>query len=178
MAPSRKSLSSTALAAPGATPRPRAALERRARAAREAWPDAVYDPDAPSGTSWWHWMVSGLPANATEELPPNAGTDGGTRPARRRAPNSQRLRQLRLGRCAPPPGDKPHRYVFTVHALSVPKLEIPNDATAALARLHDQRQRPGYARALPRCTAAKRCTTAIKELQVLARSKVFRPIST
>lgn len=33
----------------------------------------------------------------------------------------------------PPPGDKPHRYVFTVHALSVPRLDIPDDATAALA---------------------------------------------
>ena len=33
----------------------------------------------------------------------------------------------------PPPGDKPHRYIFTVHALGVEKLEIPDDATAALA---------------------------------------------
>jgi phosphatidylethanolamine-binding protein (PEBP) family uncharacterized protein len=33
----------------------------------------------------------------------------------------------------PPPGDKPHRYIFTVHALKAPRLEIPADATAALA---------------------------------------------
>ena len=37
------------------------------------------------------------------------------------------------GGVCPPPGDKPHRYVFTVHALSVPKLDVPDDATAALA---------------------------------------------
>ena len=35
--------------------------------------------------------------------------------------------------CAPPAGDKPHRYVFTLHALSVPRLDIPDDASAALA---------------------------------------------
>jgi phosphatidylethanolamine-binding protein (PEBP) family uncharacterized protein len=32
----------------------------------------------------------------------------------------------------PPPGDKPHRYIFTVHALSVAKLDMPDDATTAI----------------------------------------------
>ncbi len=37
----------------------------------------VYDPDAPSGSGWWHWMVIDLPANTTR-LQPNAGTAGST----------------------------------------------------------------------------------------------------
>ncbi|MCB1987129.1 MAG: phosphatidylethanolamine-binding protein, partial [Burkholderiaceae bacterium] len=37
------------------------------------------------------------------------------------------------GGMCPPPGDKPHRYIFTVHALGVDRLEIPDDASAALA---------------------------------------------
>lgn len=37
------------------------------------------------------------------------------------------------GGVCPPQGDKPHRYIFTVHALKTDKLEIPADATAALA---------------------------------------------
>ncbi|WP_367119014.1 YbhB/YbcL family Raf kinase inhibitor-like protein, partial [Ottowia sp.] len=37
------------------------------------------------------------------------------------------------GGMCPPPGDKPHRYIFTVHALSVPRIDVPDDAPAALA---------------------------------------------
>ena len=92
----------------------------------------VYDPDAPSGSGWWHWMVIDLPANTTA-LPPNAGTAGSaTLPAGARQIRND-YGSFAWGGVCPPPGDKPHRYVFTVHALSVPKLDIPDDATAALA---------------------------------------------
>ena len=37
------------------------------------------------------------------------------------------------GGACPPPGDKPHRYIFTVYALKTDKLELPPDATAAVA---------------------------------------------
>lgn len=92
----------------------------------------VYDPDAPTGSGWWHWLVVDLPADTTA-LAPNAGAKGG-------AQLPQGARQIRndygamaWGGMCPPPGDKPHRYIFTVHALSVPRLDIPDDATAALA---------------------------------------------
>ena len=92
----------------------------------------VYDPDAPTGSGWWHWFVVDLPAT-TAQLVPNAGAQGG-------AGLPAGARQIRndygafaWGGVCPPPGDKPHRYVFTVHALSVPRLDIPDDATAALA---------------------------------------------
>ena len=92
----------------------------------------VYDPDAPTGSGWWHWSVINIPANVTE-LKPDAGNVSN-------ANLPQGARQVRIdygvaawGGTCPPQGDKPHRYVFTVHALKTDKLDIPPDATAALA---------------------------------------------
>nr|WP_318013777.1 YbhB/YbcL family Raf kinase inhibitor-like protein [Roseateles oligotrophus] len=92
----------------------------------------VYDPDAPTGSGWWHWSVINLPADVSE-LKPDAGLVGG-------ANLPKGASQVRIdygvaawGGTCPPQGDKPHRYIFTVHALKTEKLEIPADATAALA---------------------------------------------
>lgn len=92
----------------------------------------VYDPDAPTGSGWWHWFVVDLPATAAQ-LAADAGAKGG---AKLPAPARQIRNDygvLAWGGMCPPPGDKPHRYIFTVHALSVERLDIPDDATAALA---------------------------------------------
>lgn len=92
----------------------------------------VYDPDAPTGSGWWHWMVINIPAQ-TNELPANAGAANSTT----LPPGASQVRidygVNAWGGMCPPKGDKPHRYIFTVHALKVEKLEIPADATAALA---------------------------------------------
>jgi Raf kinase inhibitor-like YbhB/YbcL family protein len=92
----------------------------------------VYDPDAPTGSGWWHWSVINLPADVTS-LKADAGAVGD-------ANLPKGARQVRIdygvtgwGGMCPPAGDKPHRYIFTVHALKTDKLEIPADATAALA---------------------------------------------
>jgi Raf kinase inhibitor-like YbhB/YbcL family protein len=92
----------------------------------------VYDPDAPTGSGWWHWSVINIPANVTE-LKPDAGNASG-------ANLPQGAKHVRIdygvagwGGVCPPEGDKPHRYIFTVHALKTDKLDIPADATAALA---------------------------------------------
>lgn len=92
----------------------------------------VYDPDAPTGSGWWHWSVINLPADVTS-LNADAGAAGG-------AGLPKGASQVRIdygvaawGGMCPPPGDKPHRYIFTVHALKTEKIEIPADATAALA---------------------------------------------
>lgn len=92
----------------------------------------VFDPDAPTGSGWWHWVVVNLPADAAG-LPTGAGAaSGADLPS-----GSQQVRtdfgSPGYGGPCPPPGHGPHRYVFTVYALKVPKLELPADATAALA---------------------------------------------
>ena len=92
----------------------------------------LYDPDAPTGSGWWHWVVINIPAGTTE-LPEGAGTaDGKGLPA-----GSQQVKtdfgSAGFGGACPPKGDKPHRYVFTVYALKTEKLEVPTDGTAALA---------------------------------------------
>lgn len=92
----------------------------------------VYDPDAPSGSGWWHWFVVDLPADTTQ-LAAHAGAQGGAGlPAPARHIRNDYGAYAWGGMC-PPPGDKPHRYVFTVVALDVDRLDIPDDASAALA---------------------------------------------
>ncbi|MFT3813897.1 MAG: YbhB/YbcL family Raf kinase inhibitor-like protein [Acidovorax sp.] len=90
-----------------------------------------YDPDAPTGSGFWHWYVIDLPAG-TQGLAANAGAKGGANlPAPARHIRNDYGLYAWGGMC-PPPGDKPHRYVFTVHALSVERIEVPDDAPAAL----------------------------------------------
>ena len=92
----------------------------------------VHDPDAPTGgAGWWHWLVYDLPASTTS-LPEGAGaTDGSKLPAGAVQAKTDFGAPGWGGPC-PPAGDKPHRYVFTVYALKVDKLEVPNDATASM----------------------------------------------
>jgi Raf kinase inhibitor-like YbhB/YbcL family protein len=92
----------------------------------------VYDPDAPTGSGWWHWSVINIPANVTE-LPGNAGAVGGANLPKGASNVRIDYGVAGWGGVCPPEGDKPHRYVFTVHALKTDKLDIPADATAALA---------------------------------------------
>lgn len=90
----------------------------------------VYDPDAPTGSGWWHWVVYDIPATATG-LAQGAGSG--------KAPLPEGAVQGRtdfgapgFGGACPPPGDKPHRYVFTVYALKVEKLGLPPEASSAM----------------------------------------------
>ena len=87
----------------------------------------LYDPDAPTGSGFWHWVVMNIPASTTSlasgvsRTPKMPGvemrTDFGT---------------TGYGGPCPPAGDKPHRYIFTVFALKVDKLDVDPQATAAM----------------------------------------------
>ena len=91
----------------------------------------VHDPDAPTGSGWWHWMVINIPASVTE-LPGDAGAAQTTTLPTGAVQSRNDYGTHAWGGVCPPPGDKPHRYVFTVYALGVAKLDVPVDATAAL----------------------------------------------
>ena len=90
----------------------------------------VYDPDAPTGSGWWHWVVWNIPASASS-LPAGSGGHGASLPEGATAGRTDVGAPGYFGAC-PPMGDKPHRYQFKVHALKVEKLELPEDPMPAL----------------------------------------------
>jgi len=92
---------------------------------------SVYDPDAPTGSGWWHWVVINLPADASE-IAAGAGTPNSSSLPKGASQGRTDFGAAAWGGPCPPVGDKPHRYVFTLHALKTDKIEVPADATAAL----------------------------------------------
>jgi Raf kinase inhibitor-like YbhB/YbcL family protein len=98
-----------------------------------------YDPDAPTGSGFWHWSLVNLPATTTE-LPRGAGTGEmvGLPAGAFHVRNDYGTRDF--GGAAPPPFDPPHRYVFAVHAIDVDALDVTPDVSPATVgfnlRLH------------------------------------------
>ena len=91
----------------------------------------VYDPDAPTGSGWWHWQIVDIPA-FVNEIPKGAGDIN---------KNIAPIKSIQIendfgfqgfGGACPPVGDKPHRYQFTIHALSVKNLGVKVSASGAL----------------------------------------------
>ncbi len=89
----------------------------------------MYDPDAPTGSGWWHWLVFDIEKN-TSSIPANAS-------ARNALPlNSIESKNdystTNFGGSCPPKGDKTHMYLTTIHALDVVSLGLDNKANPAL----------------------------------------------
>lgn len=88
----------------------------------------AYDPDAPTGSGWWHWVMYNIPASTTGLA---AGAGNGRNAPSGSAQGTTDFGTMGYGGPCPPPG-KPHHYQFTVFALKVDKLDVPGNATAAM----------------------------------------------
>jgi Raf kinase inhibitor-like YbhB/YbcL family protein len=90
-----------------------------------------YDPDAPTASGFWHWAALNIPARVTE-LPSGAGSQGGgAMPAGTIQLRNDGGMAGYIG-AAPPAGHGVHRYLFVVHAVDVPELDVNADATPAV----------------------------------------------
>lgn len=89
----------------------------------------LYDPDAPTGSGWWHWVAFNIPAEVTS-LKQGAGSEDGGMPDGAIQSRTDFGTSGFGGAC--PPEGVVHRYQFRVHALGVEKLDLDEDASAAL----------------------------------------------
>lgn len=91
----------------------------------------VYDPDAPTGSGWWHWVVVNLPATTTS-LPKGAGMADNSKLPEGAFQVRTDFGAPGYGGPCPPQGDHPHRYLFTIHALDLDALDVMADSSPAL----------------------------------------------
>jgi Raf kinase inhibitor-like YbhB/YbcL family protein len=87
-----------------------------------------FDPDAPTGSGFWHWTVANIPADVTALAEgassaglPNAAVEGRTD-----------FGPPGFGGAAPPLGHGPHRYIFTVFAVDAERLDVTPDSSGAI----------------------------------------------
>ncbi len=92
----------------------------------------VYDPDAPTGSGWWHWVIFNIPPSVTS-LPAGAGKPDGSSAPQGSIQSMTDFGQQGYGGPCPPQGDQPHRYIFTVFALKVDQIPLKQDASGAMA---------------------------------------------
>lgn len=90
----------------------------------------MYDPDAPTGSGFWHWAVTGIPATVTS-LPEGAGDDQGSGLPDGSYQLAGDAGAARFIGGAPPAGHGEHRYFVTVHALDVEDLGVPPESSPA-----------------------------------------------
>ncbi len=90
-----------------------------------------YDPDAPTGSGFWHWLVVNIPAGVTELALGAGNAERGLLPAGALQTRTDFGAPGYGGPC-PPQGDHPHRYIFTVHAVGEETLPVEADTSAAV----------------------------------------------
>lgn len=90
-----------------------------------------FDPDAPTGSGFWHWVVVNIPPNVSQLALDAGNPASGTLPAGALSVRTDFGKPGYGGPC-PPEGDHPHRYLFTVHAVSMDALPVTADTSAAV----------------------------------------------
>lgn len=91
---------------------------------------SMFDPDAPVPSGWWHWNVVDVPLEVTE-LEQGDGSSDLMLPGAAYHVRNDGGEFDYLG-AAPPKGDRPHRYVFAVHALDVDSLDLDPEVSPAV----------------------------------------------
>ncbi|MFT6077391.1 MAG: Raf kinase inhibitor-like YbhB/YbcL family protein [Myxococcota bacterium] len=92
----------------------------------------IYDPDAPTGSGWWHWLVYNIPSSIISPDYANAKIYKMKDFKEKSLFGKNDYGTFGYGGPCPPKGHGNHRYVLTVHALKVPKLAVPPNASAAM----------------------------------------------
>lgn len=87
----------------------------------------VYDPDAPTGSGWWHWLVFDIPKDTM-----SLKKDFGSKEHKDIVQSVTNYGKSGFGGACPPKGDKAHRYVFTVYALNTDKLGLDKNTNPAI----------------------------------------------
>lgn len=102
-----------------------------APAGTESFALTCFDPDAPTGSGFWHWVVANIPADVTS-LPLGAGDPAsGLMPAGALEVRTDFGKPGYGGPC-PPQGANVHRYIFTLHAVGMKTLPVTADTSAAI----------------------------------------------
>ena len=97
----------------------------------KAFAVTAYDPDAPTGSGWWHWQIVNIDKSVSA-LKAGAGSAKKDQAPKGSLQVANDYGVQGFGGACPPKGNGKHRYRFTVHALSVEKLELPENASGAL----------------------------------------------
>ena len=90
----------------------------------------MYDPDAPTGSGYWHWVVYDIPANVTE-LVSDAGNLNKQLAPKGAVQSRTDFGKPGYGGPCPPEGHGFHQYLITLYALDVDKLGLPPEDSPA-----------------------------------------------
>ena len=90
----------------------------------------MFDPDAPTGSGFWHWVVFNIPPTTTS-LPKGAGDVKKKLMPKGAIQSRTDLGTAGYGGPCPPAGDKPHRYQITIFAVDVDKLPFAKNSDAS-----------------------------------------------
>jgi Raf kinase inhibitor-like YbhB/YbcL family protein len=91
----------------------------------------LFDPDAPTGSGWWHWLIFNIP-HTCNELVSDAGNPESNKAPEGCIQSINDYSAFGYGGPCPPPGHGIHQYIFTLHALDIEKLVLSEKANPAL----------------------------------------------